>query len=294
MSKKNVFAQYGEPAHNTVSVDILQTYKDTCAIKAQQLVLQRHGIHVTEDQMVKVAIEHGWYEPGHGTSMDNVGRLLEYYGVPMHQYAGGNICNVVNELALGHDVIMSVDSGELWHPGGKEKLEDLLNPYGADHALIVSGVNTDDPKNVKVIVTDPGSGDVCREYSLAQFVDAANDSHFFMVTTDNPSPGIFDSFGLGIDHLPVIGDMTYGYFRQHYAFISDIQHRDAFQEFVNHINSQFVGNQDGVYYSDDYGDDWNDNGEHDDDGDLNTALDDNPADDGLDDFDDDDLLDNLV
>lgn len=238
MEQNNAFAMYGESARNVVSDYVHQIYSDTCAIKSQQLILEKFGIHLTEDQLVAEAIQHGWYTPGVGTPINCVGRLLQLHGVEMHQYVNCNICNVLNELALGHQVIMSVDSGELWNYGLQEHMEDHTPGVGgADHALIVSGINATNPNDVKVIVTDPGTGDLCKEYSLAQFVDAANDSNFYMVTTDRAVPNIFDSFGAGVDHLPMVGSMSYDYFRDNYAFQHDIEGKPVFDEFMSHLNA---------------------------------------------------------
>lgn len=233
------FTLYGEPARNIVSDYVRQNYSDTCAIKSQQLILEKFGIDISEEQLRSEAVNHGWYTPGAGTSMENVGKLLELHGVNVHQYVNGNIFNVVNELAQGHNVIMGVDSGELWHYGFIEKLEDKL-PGGerADHALIVSGIDTSDPNDVKVIITDPGTGDYCKDYSFAQFVDAAEDSKFFMVTTDTPEPNIFDSFGLGIDHLPFIGELSYQVFHDNYAFLYSVSASDL-ASFKDSPNAEF-------------------------------------------------------
>lgn len=217
---------YGEPAKNIVSDYIHQKYSDTCAIKSQQLVLEKYGIYVSEDQLRSEAYTHGWYSPGGGTSMNDVGKLLELHGIGVNQYVDGNIFNVINELAQGHNVIMGVDSGELWHYGLYEKIEDRVLGQRADHALIVSGINTENPNDIKIIITDPGTGDLCKEYSLSQFVDAANDSNFYMVTTNIPEPHIFDNIGEGIQHLPYIGSMTYQYFRDNYAFLHYVDDAD--------------------------------------------------------------------
>ena len=228
--------QYGEPAKNIVSDYVHQQYSDTCAIKSQQLVLEKYGIYVSEDQLRAEAYSHGWYSPGGGTSMNDVGKLLELHGIGVSQYVNGNIFNVINELAQGHNVIMGVDSGELWHYGIYEKFEDRVLGPRADHALIVSGINTEDPQNIKVIITDPGTGDLCKEYTLPQFVDAANDSNFFMVTTNEPEPHIFDNIGVGIQHLPYIGSMSYDDFKEEYAFLHDVEDSDL-TSFRNHIDS---------------------------------------------------------
>lgn len=228
--------QYGEPAKNIVSDYVHQQYSDTCAIKSQQLVLEKYGIDVSEEKLRAEAYSHGWYSPGGGTSMNDVGKLLELHGIGVSQYVNGNIFNVINELAQGHNVIMGVDSGELWHYGLYEKIEDKVVGPRADHALIVSGINTEDPQNIKVMITDPGTGDLCKEYTLSQFVDAANDSNFFMVTTNEPEPHIFDNIEVGIQHLPYIGSMSYNDFKEEFAFLHDIEDSDL-TSFRNHIDS---------------------------------------------------------
>lgn len=228
--------QYGEPAKNIVSDYVHQQYSDTCAIKSQQLVLEKYGIDVSEDKLRAEAYSHGWYSPGGGTSMNDVGKLLELHGIGVSQYVNGNIFNVINELAQGHNVIMGVDSGELWHYGLYEKIEDKVVGPRADHALIVSGINTEDPQNIKVMITDPGTGDLCKEYTLSQFVDAANDSNFFMVTTNEPEQHIFDNIEVGIQHLPYIGSMSYNDFKEEFAFLHDIEDSDL-TSFRNHIDS---------------------------------------------------------
>lgn len=94
---------------------------------------------------------------------------------------------MANELAQGHKILVTVDSGELWSPGLGEKMEDLLLGEQADHALLVVGVDTSNPDDVKVIVTDPGNGNTQYAYSEKEFMDAWKDSNCFMAST-NESP----------------------------------------------------------------------------------------------------------
>lgn len=227
---------YGEEPLNIYSEEVHQHFSDTCAIKSQQLVLQKFGIDISEEQLRNEAIQHGWYSPGHGTDMYDIGRLMELHGIPINQYEYCNVFNVINELWQGHQVIMGVDSGELWHPSLWEQFEDKVPLLGgADHALIISGVNLTNPNSPTVIVTDPGSGDLLKEYPLDQFVDAANDSHFYMVTTQNAVPHFFDSFPMGTSHLPKVGDMSYNFFVDHYAFEESLSHHSIFEEFHNNF-----------------------------------------------------------
>ena len=86
--------------------------------------------------------------------------------------------------------------------------------YGeqADHALVVVGIDTSDPYNVQVIVTDPGNGNRQMAYPAEQFMNAWKDSDCFMVATDevptNSSFSHIDSFaGIPIDTLDRLSGM---------------------------------------------------------------------------------------
>ena len=212
----------GEEAVDVTSSHVLQSYRDTCAIKSQQLILERFGKHLSEDELVQQAYDNGWYRPGCGTSGNDMGEILRANGVPCTNYANCNIAHVVSALADGKQVMMAVDSGELWKTSFigklKETIEDKI-PFvgGADHALLVTGIDASDPSDVKVIVTDPGSGALNKPYPLKQFIDAAEDSKFFMTVTDNPAPNVFDAFEPGTTHLPMIGDMNYYEFMNQFS-----------------------------------------------------------------------------
>lgn len=186
------FAQ-AETTHGQPNLDIefdpetYQYYPDTCAFQSQALILREYGFDVKQEDLMQIAKEQGWYVEGYGTPEDKVGKLLEYYGLDTSITEGNNIFNLANELAQGHRILVTVDSGELWTPGLGEKLEDLLIGEQADHALLVVGVDTSDPSDVKVIVTDPGNGNTQYAYSEKEFMDAWKDSNCFMAST-NESP----------------------------------------------------------------------------------------------------------
>lgn len=164
--------------------DIQQQYLDTCAIKSQQIILQSHNIDVSEDELVEESIDKGWYTPGNGTSLSDVGNLLEEHGVNVSRYEHASIDDIAAELAKGHQVIVGVDSGELWTPGTYENLEDFIMGNGADHALIVSGIDVNPLTGEReVTLTDPGTGEVAHIYTANKFEDAWDDSDNFMVTT---------------------------------------------------------------------------------------------------------------
>lgn len=186
------FAQ-AETTHGQPNLDIefdpetYQYYPDTCAFQSQAIILREYGFDVKQEDLMQIAKEQGWYVEGYGTPEDKVGKLLEYYGLDTSITEGNNIFNLANELAQGHRILVTVDSGELWSPGFGEKMEDLLIGEQADHALLVVGVDTSNPSDVKVIVTDPGNGNTQYAYSEKDFMNAWKDSNCFMAST-NESP----------------------------------------------------------------------------------------------------------
>ena len=197
--------------------NIEQKYSFTCAVKSQEIILKEFGIDVTEEQLMDEGFSRGWLSED-GTPLCDVGKLMELHGVPVTHTYNANIFNLVNELSLGHKVIVSVDSGELW---GEEKFKPEDNM--SDHSLIVSGVDTTDVNNIKVIITDPGTGDLRKEYPMEEFVEAWKDSDCCMISTNNAVPGVFEPFN---DHnnyaepltnLPSIGEMPFDVFNDNFS-----------------------------------------------------------------------------
>lgn len=189
---------FGEEGANRNSSSILQYYNDTCAIRSQQIIMRDYGIDISEEDLREIAIDNGWYTPGDGTQIQDVGSLLTIAGVDCHQSINNTVYDLVGELSQGHRIIVGVDSGELWKRTSfgrlGEKIEDSIGLKGADHALIVAGVdvNPNYPNDIKVILTDPGNGGLRIEYKMDDFINAWKDSNCFMVSTEQPAPFKFD------------------------------------------------------------------------------------------------------
>jgi len=202
---------YGyKPNHSesTFDLNIYQGNQPSCAVRSQEIILRDYGISIPQEELIKFATENGWYspDPEHGgTPRDATGNILDAMGVETKRYDNATIYDIISELRAGHRVIVSVDANELWIKNEPslykrifgevsnrvvDKLDNLSGIQGANHALIVAGVNVNpkDPSDMKVILIDSGSGDVCIEYKFSAFQKAWDDSHCHMVTTTQPAP----------------------------------------------------------------------------------------------------------
>lgn len=176
----------GDPATDFFNNPGQQEHSDTCAIRSQQLIIKEFTGHDPgEDKLIQNAHEHHWYSPGSGTQTPDVGKLLELYGINCHQSTHASIFKLADELAQGHKVIVGVTSDDLWHKTAGTLDPNHFSP--ADHAIVVSGIDTSDPAHPHVIVTDPGTGQG-QSYPMDQFIHAWHGSDFFYVATDEPAP----------------------------------------------------------------------------------------------------------
>jgi hypothetical protein len=229
----------GTPHHDTSVWPGRQEDINTCAVRCQEFIItQFTGHDPGEDALVREAKEHHWFSGG--TKLEDVGNLCELHGIPVTRFQHANIFHLSNELAQGHKVIVGVHADSLWqqHPL-IDALLDKLGLTGADHAVVVSGIDTSDPTHVSVIVSDPGNGDAIARYPLEQFTSAWKGSDFFMVATQQPPPEAahlpeMANFDYGKGHVDHVWGMSYA------AFTSLAEHpdqwSDALDEALRHVD----------------------------------------------------------
>ncbi len=212
---------FGTPGQDSAFWEGKQQLPYDCAIKCQQFILEQFTGHaVSEDTLVREAVEQGWYAPDHGTRTGDVGNLLELHGVDVTQYEHADQFHLAMELSQGHKVIVVVESEALWHQNPLlEALSDLLGIHGAaDHAVVVSGIDTSDPEHVQVQVSDPGTGEALATYPMEQFLDAWHGSDFFMVATQAPAPAHLPEmahFDYSVGHIADVAGLPYDQFLEY-------------------------------------------------------------------------------
>lgn len=203
----------GDPATDAANEHGQQEHSDTCAIRCQKIILDEFGQHYSEDALRDEATREHIYTEGGGTHLEDTGKLLQDHGVSCHQEMNATAYHLAQELGQGHEVIIGVDSSELWDNPVLHTIKGWLGMTGADHAVLVSGIDTSDPDHTRVIITDPGTGHVA-SYPIEQFTEAWRASHFFMVATDDPAPA--SAYGM----------QNFNYAENH---IQDLQHLNTEQ-----------------------------------------------------------------
>lgn len=227
---------YGyEPNYELENFDpfIFQNFSNTCAIRSQQIVLRDYGVMLSQEDMMEYAAENGWYDPDPetgGTPMSAIGNFLDGCGVDCTRIENANIFDIISELRDGHRVIVGLDADELWANSETSfwkrnllkcinKINDAFGSEGANHALVVAGVdvNPNDPSDIHVTLIDSGTGEVCASYPYEQFKDAWDDSHCFMVSTNEPAPYQYnhdthsmEPSGFATSFIPSINEMPDG------------------------------------------------------------------------------------
>jgi len=181
----------------TPTTYIGQTTPFTCAIVSQQMILNDFGINVSEAQLVYDATSNGWLTEG-GTTINNMGNLLEHYGISTHINHSGDLTSVIDELAHGRKIIVPVNSDELWNGVSWWQRLTGLHNTGPDHAIVVTGVDFSNPSSPQVIVNDPGHPDGAGQaYPLDRFLESWNDSNYTYLATDTAPADLSQHASLG-------------------------------------------------------------------------------------------------
>lgn len=166
-----------------------QEHDTTCAVAAQEFILDSYGFHLSEDDLLHEALDHGWYTAQGGTPLDHVGDLLAYHGIPIDRHEGATMTELADRLSLGEKVIVGVNAEDIWYHGSPD--DPLTNYPGipgqnADHAVEVIGIDNADPLHPSVILNDPGTLDGQGiEIPAVVFEEAWATSDHFMVSTTN-------------------------------------------------------------------------------------------------------------
>ena len=174
----------GTPIEDAIMAPGPKERIDSCAIRSQQHVLSMYGIDISEDNLVQDAINHEEYslEDSKGTSIKDVGNLLERNGVDINRYDNATVAHLISELGQGHKIIVGIDANEIIADSMSERIIEMQKDIICEqpnHAVVVVDV---DPRTMDISIVDPADGQMhC--IPAGRFVDAWKDSNCFMVST---------------------------------------------------------------------------------------------------------------
>lgn len=205
----------GDPAEQ-MDDWVFQNEIDNCAVAAEtSLINQFVDTPLSLDEANYISYSNGWWQPGDGTQMDEIGNLMDLRGIPNHTVTDASVEQLVAELQNGNGVIVGVNSHELWDEGILNDLKQFFyeafgldNPdfNPANHAVVVTGIDLSDPNHPMAILNDSGTPNgAAARYPLDQFVDAWDNSGFFYTATDIPIPDQTSPSDLGIDLGDLLG-----------------------------------------------------------------------------------------
>ncbi|MDO4650507.1 MAG: hypothetical protein Q4B26_17855 [Eubacteriales bacterium] len=129
-----------------------QTESVSCAVACQEFIVEQlTGQEYYEHDLIQYAENLGWYDPESGTSIKDVGNILEAAGLLVERGEQYTLNDLAEELESGGKVICGVNNKILQNP-----MYSLVPGLRANHAVQVSGIDASDPNNVEVILNDPG------------------------------------------------------------------------------------------------------------------------------------------
>ncbi len=160
----------------------LQKEDFSCANACQAFIINEYlDADIPEEALNAYAREQNWLQEG-GTAFDDIGNLMELYGIETNRYWNADYQDIKAELDQGDRVIVAVYNAAL-----DDDWCDLMPVTTANHAVEVIGIDDSIPWDVKVIINDPGVPDGCgKVVSLDTFNNAREGSGGFMVVAERP------------------------------------------------------------------------------------------------------------
>ncbi len=183
---QDVDAIHGDPVADLQWAQIQSENGFCVPASVGMIVSEFTGLVQTEAEMVGTAIDLNllYGSPGAWIGMTTEGtvELLAHFGVDSHvEY--GTLDDLRSHLDDERGIVLMVDADELWTSAPDDV---QLTDAGADHAVVITGI---DDERAVITLNDPGQPEGSGwEISVADFMDAWDDSNYEMVVTDAAPP----------------------------------------------------------------------------------------------------------
>lgn len=152
LSKETLRNMSGDPVHD-IPLWQHQSEPYSCVASCESFVLRSEGNpEITEAQLIREGIEKEIYDPERGILLKDIGKLAESHGMIRECIQNSSLEQIENIQNDGGKVIALVSGGKMAYP-------NQFGFFRADHAVQVVSIDRNDPKDVRVILNDPGRED---------------------------------------------------------------------------------------------------------------------------------------
>lgn len=142
----------GDPVHD-IPLWKRQSEQYSCVASCESFVLRSEvNPEITEAQLIREGTEREIYNPERGILLKDIGKLAESHGMIRECIQNSSLEQIENIQNDGGKVIALVS-------GGKMAFPNRFGFFRADHAVQVVSIDRNDPKDVRVILNDPGRED---------------------------------------------------------------------------------------------------------------------------------------
>ncbi len=162
-----------------------QQGQNSCAVVAQMGVYESiTGVELSEDEVCEFAQDNGLFHPDIGTYPEDVGKILNHFGVPTETYYNADLNDIASALERGDKVIVGLDANEIWQPL-RDEYGNPLEQTDGGHAVWITGIDQADDGSVKLILNDSGTSDgQMKVVDAVDFLNAWNDFGNQIVVTN--------------------------------------------------------------------------------------------------------------
>jgi Ca2+-binding RTX toxin-like protein len=160
----------------------------SCAVVAQASVYQSiTGEFISEQNACKIAIAKGWFSRREGTSVENVGNLLNYLDITTYKAYNATLDDIKTALANGEKLIVGLDPYEIWYPIQDESGNSIEQFDLIGHAVWVTGVEQAADGSYQIILNDSGTPNGQHfSVSYEDFENAWGDYGHYLLVADHP------------------------------------------------------------------------------------------------------------
>jgi len=199
-------AEFGDPGEYH-SYWFFQGHNETCApASVTQVIEAQTGINLHGEALVQHELAE-LHLPSGNLTLPQAQTVLNHFSIPseLQDYPNNPsaaVAQLEQYLHDGKNVVLSVNASPIWYDsmtaGNDKAAEGLPSDEWADHAVVVSGINTQTGMVTLSDTGNPGGMDLPlvgnhdgneEQVPLSLFLDAWEGSNYSMLVTDHPDGG---------------------------------------------------------------------------------------------------------